>query len=127
MPMTAVRCRASTNWHGKENSLSKPTNCTWYINCDCETSKMPQATEGFMRSLFDLAKDYENWATHDEKIAAEIMNSVDGYPVGIRDSQLLRASLLAEEARLFREQAAKLRGRIADGRRKVTLKTDAHA
>jgi len=80
-----------------------------------------------MRSLFDLAENYESWATHDEKIAAEIMNSVDGYPVGIRDAQLLQASLLVEEARLFREQAARLRVPIADGRRKFTIKTDAHA
>ncbi len=62
-----------------------------------------------MRSLFDLADDYERWAAHDEKMVALIVNSVNGCSVEVRETQLLQASLLEQEARLFREQAAKLR------------------
>ena|SRR5438552_2252933 len=67
------------------------------------------AMEGFMRSLFDLADDYERRAAHDEKIATQIVISVNGCSVEVRQAQLLQASVLGEEARLLREQAAKLR------------------
>ena len=77
-----------------------------------------------MRSLLDLAADYERWAAHDDVIVKEIMNNVDGCPVAVRDAQLLQASLLVEEARFLRQRATKLRTSIASGHHTVTTKTD---
>ena len=80
-----------------------------------------------MQSLWDLADNYDGWAVRDEFIVKEIMNNVDALPAGIRDAQLLQASLLAEEARSLRERAAKLRVGGACGRQGITLSSGGRA
>jgi hypothetical protein len=62
-----------------------------------------------MRSLSELAEDYERWAAQDESIATGIMNRVDRFPPEVRAGQLRQASLLAAEAQSFRQHAARLR------------------
>src|SRR2546430_10265537 len=95
------------------------------MTCGERASEIPPtAKEGVMRSLLDLADDYERWAAHDDAIVKEIMNNVDGCLVGVRDAQLLQASLLVEEARCFRQRAGKLRTPIANSRHTATIKTD---
>jgi hypothetical protein len=80
-----------------------------------------------MRSLFDLANDYERLAEHDEVIVKELTDFAAKCPPSVRDAQLLQASLLLEEARFFRERATKLRASITTGRNRITLIPDAHA
>ncbi len=80
-----------------------------------------------MRSLLDLADNYELLAEHNDAIVEEIMSGIDRCGTGVRDSQLLQASLLAAEARFFRERAAQLRAPITHGRHSFTINTDAHA
>ena len=76
-----------------------------------------------MRSLLELAENYERLADHNDAI----VTGIDRCKAGARDAQLLQASLLAEEARFFRERAAQLRAPILHGRHSVTIDTDAHA
>jgi hypothetical protein len=68
-----------------------------------------------MRSLSELAEDYERLATQDESIVTGIMKSVDGFPPEARDGQLRQASLLTAEAESFRQHAARLRAFFATG------------
>src|SRR6266850_1878737 len=101
--MTPVRHRASSYWRAQNKTTPKINEFplvyelhVWETNLSS-----PIAMEGFMRSLFDLANDYERWAATDEKIVTQIINSVNGCSVEVREAQLLQASLLEEEARLF--------------------------
>ena len=80
-----------------------------------------------MRSLLELAENYERLADHNDAIVEEILTGIDRCRAGARDAQLLQASLLAEEARFFRERAAQLRAPILHGRHSVTIDIDAHA
>jgi hypothetical protein len=62
-----------------------------------------------MRSLSDLADEYERWAAEDDTIISGIMSNVDGLAHAVRQEQLCFATLLAEEARNFRDHAKRLR------------------
>jgi hypothetical protein len=62
-----------------------------------------------MRTLSDLADEYERWAAEDDAIISGIMNNADGLADGVRLQQLRFATLLAEEARNFRDHAKRLR------------------
>ena len=62
-----------------------------------------------MRSLAELAENYERWAAEDEAIVTTIMNNLDRLPEEVRDKQLRKASLIAEEVQSFRRHAARLR------------------
>jgi hypothetical protein len=62
-----------------------------------------------MRSLAELAENYEDWAAEDEVIVTAIMNNLDRFPDEVRDKQLLKASLIAEEVESLRPHAARLR------------------
>jgi hypothetical protein len=62
-----------------------------------------------MRSLGELAADYERWAAENEVIASRIMSEVSDVPETVRDEQLRQASLLTNEAEAFRHHAARLR------------------
>jgi hypothetical protein len=62
-----------------------------------------------MRSLSDLADEYERWAAEDDTIISEIMSHVGGLADEVRQEQLRRAQLLAEEARKLRHDALRLR------------------
>ena len=62
-----------------------------------------------MRSLGELANDYERWADEDEAVAARIISNVSDFPEDRRDKRLCEASILAAQAESFRQQAARLR------------------
>ena len=62
-----------------------------------------------MRSVGELADDYERWAAENEVFASKIMTNVHVFPGHGRDEQLRRASVLTKEAELFRQHAARLR------------------
>ena len=60
-----------------------------------------------MRSLRELANDYERWADENEALASQIMNNGNNF---YEDREKQRyASILAAEAESFRQQAARLR------------------
>ena len=80
-----------------------------------------------MRSLLDLAENYELLADHNDAIVEEILSGIERYGTGVRDAQLLQATLLAEEARFFRERATQLRAPIVRGRHTISMNTDGHA
>ena len=62
-----------------------------------------------MRSLAELAENYERWAAEDEAIVTAIMNNLDRFPHEVRNKQMRKASLIAEEAQSLRRRAARLR------------------
>jgi hypothetical protein len=62
-----------------------------------------------MRSLSDLADEYDRLAAEGDAIVSGIMSKADGLPDGVRQEQLRHATLLAEESRKFRDHAARLR------------------
>lgn len=62
-----------------------------------------------MRTLSDLADDYERWAREDDAIISGIMSHVDGLADRLRQEQLRLATLLADEARTLRYDAKRLR------------------
>ena len=61
-----------------------------------------------MRSLAELANEYERWADEDEAVASKIMSNVGNFPDG-RERRLCEASILAAQAEFLRRQAARLR------------------
>jgi len=69
----------------------------------------PSGRKAPMRFLAELAEDYERWAAEDEVIVTAIMNNLDRLPDEVRDKQLRKASLIAEEAQSLRRHAARLR------------------
>ena len=88
--------------------------------CSCENNKLQlvlelpgtkilQAEGNKMKSLSDLADEYERWAAEDDVIVSGILSKADGFPDGVRQEQLRHATLLAEEARNFRDHAERLR------------------
>ena len=62
-----------------------------------------------MRSLGELADNYDRWAAENEAIASTILSNVSGCLEHVRDEQLLEVSLLTKEAESFRDHAARLR------------------
>jgi len=62
-----------------------------------------------MRTLSDLADEYERWAAEDDAIISGIMNNADDLADGLRLHQLRFATLLAEEAQNFRDHAKRIR------------------
>jgi hypothetical protein len=62
-----------------------------------------------MRSLTELADNYDRWAAENDAIVAAIMESMESAPPSIRDHQLRQVSVFTEEAELFRNHAARLR------------------
>jgi hypothetical protein len=80
-----------------------------------------------MRSLLNLAENYELLADHNDAIVEEILSGIERCGAKVRDAQLLQASLLAEEARFFRERATQLRAPIIRGRHTSIINTDGHA
>jgi hypothetical protein len=62
-----------------------------------------------MRSLSELAENYERWAAQAEAIVTAIMNRVDGLSEVVRSEQLRQASLLTAEAESFRNHAARIK------------------
>lgn len=62
-----------------------------------------------MRSVGELADDYERWAAENEVFASKITTNIHVFAGHGRDEQLRRASLLTNEAELFRRHAARLR------------------
>lgn len=60
-----------------------------------------------MRSLGELANDYERWADQNEAAASKIMSNLSNF-CDDREKQRY-ASILAAQAESFREQAARLR------------------
>lgn len=62
-----------------------------------------------MRSVGELANDYERWADEDEAVASKIMSNASSFPEDRREKRLREASILAAQAESFREHAARLR------------------
>jgi hypothetical protein len=62
-----------------------------------------------MRSLTELADNYERWAAENEALIAAIMHGVESVPQTVRNHQLRQVSVFTEEAELFRSHAARLR------------------
>jgi hypothetical protein len=63
-----------------------------------------------MKSFLELAYSYESWATQNEAIANAIIGNLQQCHPNVRDGQLRQASLLVDDARSFRQHAARLRG-----------------
>jgi len=70
--------------------------------CRDEAFEILQEEGRPMRSLSELAENYERWAAQDESIVTGIMNKADGFPQEVRGEQLRHASLLSAEAQSFR-------------------------
>ena len=62
-----------------------------------------------MRSLTELADNYDRWAAENDAIVAVIMDSVEGIPQSVHDHQLRQVSVFTEEAEFFRNHATRLR------------------
>jgi hypothetical protein len=62
-----------------------------------------------MRSLTQLADNYERWAAENDAIVAAITHSVECVPQSLRDHQLRQISAFTEEAEILRNHAARLR------------------
>ena len=62
-----------------------------------------------MRSLGELANDYERWADEDEAVASRIISNVSNVPEDRREKRLCEASILTAQAEFLRRQAARLR------------------
>jgi len=78
--------------------------------CRNEAFEILQEEGRPMRSLSELAENYERWAAQDESIVTGIMNKVDGFPQEVRGEQLRHASLLSAEAQSFRHGNRQTKG-----------------
>jgi hypothetical protein len=72
-------------------------------------SEILQIDGNKMRTLSDVADEYERWAAEDDAMISGITRNVGGLADGVREEQLRFATLLAEEARNLRDDAKRLR------------------
>ena len=68
-----------------------------------------QDEDNKMRSLSDLADDYERWAAEYDAIVLRMMSDANQLAEGVRHEQLLQAARIAQEARNLRDHAKGLR------------------
>lgn len=89
----------------------RSTQADQYFAVGGQIAELESFTEGnvCMRSLGELADNYDRWATENEAIALTILSDVSGCPEHVRDERLLEVSLLTYEAEFFRHHAARLR------------------
>ena len=62
-----------------------------------------------MKTLSDIATNYDEWARANEASAEQIMSSLDSFDGDTRDNQRWRAGWLMAEASELRARAAALR------------------